>query len=145
VLHRPNASSSTLRGCSGALWHLSGTVGAGYDAPVSAPANPGVTRRCWRGIPGPDHTTPDRSALNKRALAALDIPAPAVDKVLRITDKVRRGIAMLVSGECKNPTDAAVRTGKAIQRASQTQQMAFCVMRAAHDSPAGSLGSRIST
>jgi hypothetical protein len=81
----------------------------------------------------------------KRALAALDIPAPAVDKVLRITDKVRRGIAMLVSGECKNPTDAAVRTGKAIQRASQTQQMAFCVMRAAHDSPAGSLGSRIST
>jgi hypothetical protein len=31
----------------------------------------------------------------KRALAALDIPAPAVDKVLRITDKVRRGIATL--------------------------------------------------
>jgi hypothetical protein len=43
----------------------------------------------------------------KRALDVLDIPAPAVEKVLRITDKVRRGIATLVSGECKNPTDAA--------------------------------------
>ena len=49
----------------------------------------------------------------KRALAALDIPAPAVDKVLRITDKVRRGIAALVSGECKNPTDAARKVGLA--------------------------------
>jgi hypothetical protein len=49
----------------------------------------------------------------KRALAALDIPAPAVDKVLRITDKVRRGIAALASGECKNPTDAARKVGLA--------------------------------
>jgi hypothetical protein len=49
----------------------------------------------------------------KRALAALDIPAPAVDKVLRITDKVRRGIAAMVSGECKNPTDAARKVGLA--------------------------------
>jgi hypothetical protein len=56
---------------------------------------------------------------SKRALAALDIPAPAVDKVLRITDKVRRGIAALVSGECKNPTDAARKVGLAPESMSR--------------------------
>jgi hypothetical protein len=51
----------------------------------------------------------------KRALAVLDTPLPAepVNKALRITEKVRRAIGLLVSGQCKQITEAAERVGLA--------------------------------
>jgi hypothetical protein len=51
----------------------------------------------------------------KRALAVLDTPAPAepINKALRITEKVRRAIGLMVSGECKQITQAAEKAGLA--------------------------------
>jgi hypothetical protein len=50
-----------------------------------------------------------------RALAVLDTPPPAepVNKALRITERVRRAVGLLVSGECKQITEAAARVGLA--------------------------------
>jgi hypothetical protein len=50
-----------------------------------------------------------------RALRALDTPPPAepVNKALRITEKVRRAIGLLVSGQCKQITEAAAQVGLA--------------------------------
>jgi hypothetical protein len=60
-----------------------------------------------------DNTKPPGTPA-KRALAVLDIPKPAEPvKPLRITDKVRRAIHLLVSGECKQITEAAERVGLA--------------------------------
>ena len=51
----------------------------------------------------------------KRALAVLDTAAPAepVNKALRITEKVRRAVHLLVAGDCKTITEAAARAGLA--------------------------------
>jgi hypothetical protein len=50
-----------------------------------------------------------------RALAVLDTPPPAepVNKALRITERVRRAVGLLVSGECKQITEAAAKVGLA--------------------------------
>jgi hypothetical protein len=59
-----------------------------------------------------ENTPPGTPA--KRALAVLDTPAPAAPvKPLRITDKVRRAVHLLVSGECKKITEAAEKVGLA--------------------------------
>jgi hypothetical protein len=52
---------------------------------------------------------------SKRALAVLDEPPPTepINKALRITEKVRRAIGLMVSGECKQITQAAERVGLA--------------------------------
>ena len=52
---------------------------------------------------------------SKRALAVLDEPPPAepVNKALRITEKVRRAIGLMVSGNCKTISEAAERVGLA--------------------------------
>ena len=48
----------------------------------------------------------------KRALAVLDQPPPAEPvKPLRITDKVRRAIDLMVSGNCKKICDALIKSG----------------------------------
>ena len=51
----------------------------------------------------------------RRALAVLDTPPPAepVNKALRITERVRRAVGLLVSGECKQITEAAAKVGLA--------------------------------
>src|SRR5450755_2908324 len=51
----------------------------------------------------------------KRALAAVKAGAPAepIDKQLRITDKVRRAIDLLATGDCKTQQDAAIKVGLA--------------------------------
>jgi hypothetical protein len=51
----------------------------------------------------------------KRALAVLDTAAPAepVNKALRITEKVRRAVHLLVSGDVKTITEAAAKVGLA--------------------------------
>jgi hypothetical protein len=50
-----------------------------------------------------------------RALAVLDTPPPAepVNKALRITNKVRRAVDLMVSGSCKKICEAADRVGLA--------------------------------
>jgi hypothetical protein len=52
---------------------------------------------------------------SKRALAVLDQPPSTepVNKALRITEKVRRAIGLMVSGECKQINQAAERVGLA--------------------------------
>jgi hypothetical protein len=57
----------------------------------------------------------------KRALAALDQPAPAepVNKALRITNKVRRAIDLMVSGECKQINETAEKVGLARESLSR--------------------------
>ena len=61
-----------------------------------------------------DNTKPPGTPA-KRALAVLDTPPPAepVNKALRITEKVRRAVHLLVSGECKQITEAAQKVGLA--------------------------------
>jgi hypothetical protein len=60
-----------------------------------------------------DNTKPPGTPA-KRALAVLDTPPPAEPvKPLRITEKVRRAIGLLVSGQCKQITEAAERVGLA--------------------------------
>jgi hypothetical protein len=60
-----------------------------------------------------DNVTPPGTPA-KRALAVLDTPKPAEPvKPLRITEKVRRAIHLLVSGECKKITEAAEKVGLA--------------------------------
>lgn len=51
----------------------------------------------------------------KRALAAVKAGAPAepIDKQLRITDKERRAIDLLATGDCKTQQDAAIKVGLA--------------------------------
>jgi hypothetical protein len=58
---------------------------------------------------------------SKRALAVLDEPAPAepINKALRITNKVRRGVAALVEGECKTIKAAAELAGMAPESLSR--------------------------
>jgi hypothetical protein len=48
-----------------------------------------------------------------RALAALDKPAPVIDKPGRIGTKLRSAIALFVNGDCTKITDAAQRVGLA--------------------------------
>jgi hypothetical protein len=51
----------------------------------------------------------------KRALAALEAPAPIVppDAPKKISKKIRAAIDLMVSGECKTLTDAAAKVGLA--------------------------------
>jgi hypothetical protein len=60
-------------------------------------------------------TPPGTPAPAKRALAVLDEPPPTepINKALRITEKVRRAIGLMVSGECKQINQAAERVGLA--------------------------------
>jgi hypothetical protein len=84
----------------------------------------------------------------KRALAALDQPAPTEPvKPLRITDKVRRAIDLLVSGNCKKTCDAAARVGlapetlyRALAKPHVTEHLRQKVLRhlAIHAARAGS-------
>jgi hypothetical protein len=57
----------------------------------------------------------------KRALAVLDAPVSAepINKALRITNKVRRAIDLIVSGECKTIRDAAEKVGLARESLSR--------------------------
>jgi hypothetical protein len=57
----------------------------------------------------------------KRALAALDQPAPTepVNKAMRITSKVRRAIDLMVSGECKQINETAEKVGLARESLSR--------------------------
>jgi hypothetical protein len=66
-----------------------------------------------------ENKTPPMPA--KRALAALDQPAPAepVNKALRITNKVRRAIDLMVSGECKQINETAEKVGLARESLSR--------------------------
>jgi hypothetical protein len=66
-----------------------------------------------------ENITPPMPA--KRALAALDQPAPIVplDAPKRISKKVRAAIGFMVSGECKTQTDAASRAGLARESLSR--------------------------
>jgi hypothetical protein len=52
---------------------------------------------------------------SKRALAVLDEPPPTepINKALRITEKVRRAIGLMVSGNCKTISEAAEKAGLA--------------------------------
>ena len=58
----------------------------------------------------------------KRAMAALDQPAPAVapGKPKRISAKVRAAIDAMVSGECKRICDAAAKVGLARESLSRS-------------------------
>jgi hypothetical protein len=58
---------------------------------------------------------------SKRALAALDQTATAepVNKALRITNKVRRAIDLMVSGECKQINETAEKVGLARESLSR--------------------------
>jgi hypothetical protein len=58
---------------------------------------------------------------SKRALAVLDEPPPPepINKTLRITNKVRRAIAAMVSGEAKLIKDAAAHAGLAPESLSR--------------------------
>jgi hypothetical protein len=60
-----------------------------------------------------ENITPPMPA--RRALAVLDTPPPTepVPVPRRITDKVRRAVHLLVSGECKQITEAAQKVGLA--------------------------------
>jgi hypothetical protein len=58
----------------------------------------------------------------KRALAAFDQPAPAADigaSPKRISPKVRAAIDAMVSGECKNITEAGAKVGLARESLSR--------------------------
>jgi hypothetical protein len=73
-----------------------------------------------------ENKTPPMPA--KRALAALDLPAPTdVGPPKRISKKVRAAIDAMVSGECKKITDAAAKVGLAresLSRALSTPHVA---------------------
>jgi hypothetical protein len=73
-----------------------------------------------------DNITPPMPA--KRALAALDQPAPAdVGPPKRISKKVRAAIDAMVSGDCKKICDAAAKVGLAresLSRALSTPHVA---------------------
>src|SRR6202047_3821623 len=73
-----------------------------------------------------ENKTPPMPA--KRALAALDQPAPAdIGPPKRISKKVRAAIDAMVSGECKKITDAAAKVGLAresLSRALSTPHVA---------------------
>jgi hypothetical protein len=73
-----------------------------------------------------ENITPPMPA--KRALAALDQPAPAdIGPPKRISKKVRAAIDRLVSGECKKICDAAAKVGLAresLSRALSTPHVA---------------------
>jgi hypothetical protein len=78
--------------------------------------------------PGPkvstmENITPPMPA--KRALAALDQPAPVADigAPKRISPKVRAAIDAMVSGECKNITDAGAKVGLARESLSRALSM----------------------
>jgi hypothetical protein len=70
-------------------------------------------------VPTMENITPPMPA--KRALAALDQPAPIVppDAPRRISRKVRAAIGLLVAGECKTQTDAAAKVGLARESLSR--------------------------
>jgi hypothetical protein len=73
-----------------------------------------------------ENITPSTPA--KRALAALDQPAPAdIGPPKRISPKVRAAIDAMVSGECKNITEAGAKVGLAresLSRALSTPHIA---------------------
>jgi hypothetical protein len=74
------------------------------------------------------NASPDKMPA-KRALAALDAPAPIVppDAPKRISKKVRAAIDLMVSGECKKICDAAEKVGLAresLSRALSTPHVA---------------------
>jgi hypothetical protein len=74
------------------------------------------------------NVTPDNMPA-KRALAALDAPAPIVppDAPKRISKKVRAAIDLMVNGECKRVCDAAEKVGLAresLSRALSTPHVA---------------------
>jgi hypothetical protein len=78
-------------------------------------------------VPVMENITPPMPA--KRALAALDQPAPPADigAPKRISLKVRAGIDAMVSGECKNITEAGAKVGLAresLSRALSTPHVA---------------------
>src|ERR1700728_839502 len=78
-------------------------------------------------VPIMEKITPPMPA--KRALAALDQPAPAaeVGPPRRITKKVRAAIDAMVSGDCKRVCDAAAKVGLAresLSRALSTPHVA---------------------
>jgi len=65
-----------------------------------------------------ENITPPMPA--KRALAALDQPAPAdIGPPKRISKKVRAAIDAMVTGECKNITEAAAKAGFARESLSR--------------------------
>ena len=65
-----------------------------------------------------ENMTPPMPA--KRALAALDQPAPAdIGPPKRISKKVRAAIDAMVTGECKNITEAAAKAGFARESLSR--------------------------
>jgi hypothetical protein len=77
-------------------------------------------------LPNMENITPPTPA--KRALAALDQPAPAdIGPPKRISKKVRAAIDAMVSGECKKICDAAAKVGLAresLSRALSTPHVA---------------------
>jgi hypothetical protein len=77
-------------------------------------------------VPIMENITPPMPA--KRALAALDQPAPAdIGPPKRISKKVRAAIDAMVSGECKKICDAAAKVGLAresLSRALSTPHVA---------------------
>ena len=91
-----------------------------------------VTFRCVAAarreliVPIIENITPPMPA--KRALAALDQPAPTdIGPPKRISKKVRAAIDAMVSGECKNICDAAAKAGLAresLSRALSTPHVA---------------------
>jgi transposase-like protein len=66
-----------------------------------------------------ENITPPMPA--KRALAVLDQPPPAADigAPKRISPKVRAAIDAMVTGECKNITEAAAKVGLARESLSR--------------------------
>jgi hypothetical protein len=69
-------------------------------------------------VPIMENITPSTPA--KRALAALDQPAPAdIGPPKRISPKVRAAIDAMVSGECKNITEAGAKVGLARESLSR--------------------------
>jgi hypothetical protein len=91
-----------------------------------------VTFRCVADRPAEPHgaimekITPPMPA--KRALSALDLPAPTdIGSPKRISKKVRAAIDAMVSGECKKICDAASKVGLAresLSRALSTPHVA---------------------
>ena len=64
-------------------------------------------------VPSMENTSPPGTPA-RRALAVLDTPKSAEPvKPLRITEKVRRAVHLLVSGDCKKITEAAEKVGLA--------------------------------
>jgi hypothetical protein len=77
-------------------------------------------------VPIMENITPSKPA--KRALAALDQPAPTdIGPPKRISPKVRAAIDAMVTGECKNITEAGAKVGLAresLSRALSTPHIA---------------------